>query len=254
MLLDELSSEVLALAPQDLEVEDYAIGAKYAYVIVKGSKGRAMGTSYFPMEDMTRGYSRVPSFDILTSMLSSLNIFERSLGIAFLNAISQYLLWNMGYYRNFELYDGNIVEDVARLSKGERIVVVGNMVPLVKKLEEKGFKVEVLERNPRFRYKALPDCMAPRIIPEADILIVTGTSMINDTIDNLISLGRNAKIRILVGPTAAVYPSILLNQFTHIASLKIEDLERVREIIKLGGGRWDFSPYAREYIVKGKYR
>ncbi len=251
MLLDELWKEISTLVPP-LKIVDYAIGVKYSYAVVKGEHGRAMGTSYFPVEDLTRGCSRVPQISSLGAMLSSTNIFEKSLGIAILNAISQYLLWNMNHWKKFELSYRNIVDEVARICKsGRKIVVIGNMVPLVSRLKEMGFEVTVLERNPRFRYGAIPDIFGPRIIPHADALIITGTTLLNDTLDSILHLGKNAKIRALIGPTAAVYPTPSLSSLTHIASLKIQDMDRVVETIKLGGGRWDFTPYAREYIIYG---
>jgi len=35
-----------------------------------------------------------------------------------------------------------------------------------------------------------------------------------------------------------------------IASLKINNLEKAVEIIKCGGGRWDFTPYTKEYLIR----
>ena len=250
MLVDSLWDEIRRYLKEELRIVDYSVGVKYSYVIVEGEFGRAMGTAYFPLEDLTRGYSRVPKISILASMLSSTNIFERSLGTALLNSISQYLLWNSNHAEKLSINYGNIIEEIIQICKqNSKIAVIGNMVPLVSKLQEEGFKVLTFERNPRLRIRALPDSFAYRIIPEVDALIITGTTLINDTIDHLLALGRAAKIKALVGPTAAVYPGKALSSLTHIAALKIEDTKKVAEIIKLGGGRWDFAPYTKEYII-----
>ena len=208
------------------------------------------GTAYMPLEDIGRGHSRTPSISIVESMLSSLNIFEKSLVVAILNAVSQYLLWNMGKYKNFKITYENIIEKVADMCKGCKAVVVGNMVPVVSRLKEMGIDVVVLERNPRFRGGAMADIFAPRIVPEAEVLIISGTTLINNSLDYILSLAERAKVIALVGPSSSVYPSDILGGVTHMAGLKIEDMEKVAEIIKLGGGRWDFSKYVREYIIQ----
>ncbi len=252
MLIDEVTEYVLS-RKISYQILDYTIGAKYSYVIVKGPYGSAMGTAYMPQEDLTRGVSRVPSISSLSEMLSSINILERSLGIALLNAISQYLLWNEGDFKKYRMFEKNLVEYIPEICQDcRKLVIIGNMVPLVRKLQEKGFEVTVLERNPRFRGGALPDIMAPRVVPQAEGVIITGTAFINDTVDYILSLARNAEIRILVGPSGAIHPEPLLRYFTHVASLKIIDEKNACKTIKLGGGRWDFTPYAREYIVERK--
>jgi len=250
MLTETLWSEINSHIEEEIEIVDYTIGAKYSYAIVEGKYGKAMGTAYMPLEDIGKGHSRTPKISIVESMLSSTNIFEKSLGVAILNAVSQYILWNMEKHKNFKVVYENIIEKVSRMCKDCKVAVVGNMVPLVAKLKERGIDVTVIERNPRFRAGAMADIFAPRIVPEAEALIVSGTTLINDTLDYILSLAERAKVIALVGPSSSVYPSDILGGVTHIGGLKIEDMKKVAEIIKLGGGRWDFSKYAREYIIQ----
>ena len=249
MLSDRLAKKaVLTAKKKGLKIYEYSIGAKYSYAIVKGKRGYAMGTAYLPLEDISRGFCRSLSLDNLQSMIASLNMQEKSLGIAVINAISQYLLWNINEYKG-DIEYGNLIDCVKECCPDGKIAVVGNMVPLVKKLQEER-EVWVLERNPKLRINAYPDSLAPRILPKADTVIITGATLVNDTIDYILSLSKRAKLKILVGPTAALYPEWIKGYVDVIASLKIDNLEKVVEIIKCGGGRWDFTPYAREYIIR----
>ncbi len=249
MLIDDMASRITV--PKDLEISDYAIGPKYAYVEVSGEKGGALGLSYFPSEDVSRGFSRVPHLDEIPEFVRSLNIFEKALGVAMLNAVSQYLMWNLRRIKGVRR--GNITEIVPRFCSPGRIVVVGNMVPLIKNLPG-DCEVFVLERNPRMRTNAYPDTMAPRIIPKADVLIISGAALVNDSIDSLLALSSKAAIRFLVGPTAGITPEITGGEFDYIAGLRVIDADRVKEIIKLGGGRWDFSNYCEEsFLDAGNY-
>ncbi len=248
MLVEEVWEKISSLIDEEIIVEDFVVGAKYSYVIVKGKMGKAMGTAYMPSEDITRGYSRVPTLDNLKSMLTSTNILEKSLSVAFLNALSQYLLWNLNKVREFDISYGNITDFVSR-KKCKKTIIIGNMMPLVKILIKSGVEPVVFERNPRMRNNALPDCFESRFLPEAECVIISGATLVNDTIDFILSQLKKAIRVILVGPTAAIFPIKSIKNITHIASLKIENVGKVAKIIRLGGGRWDFSQYAKEYVI-----
>ncbi len=248
MLVDDLAARLRI--PGDLDMVDYAIGPKYAYVEVSGEKGTAQGLAYFPAEEMGRGFSRRPSLERIREFVSSLNIFEKVLGVAMLNAVSQYLMWNMRLQR--AVMEGNITDLIPGMCSG-RVVVVGNMVPLVRKIPG-DCDVFVLERSPRARQGAHPDFLAPRVLGNAEVVIITGATLVNDTVDSVISLSHHAKLRVLVGPTAGIAPWLLSGEVQYIAGTRVKDAERVKEIIRLGGGRWDFSKYCEEYVVPvGKY-
>ncbi len=247
MIVEEIWEEISKMVDEELLVRDFAVGVKYSYVIIEGKNGQAMGTAYMPSEDVTRGYSRIPNFDNIKPMLTSTNIMEKSLGMAFLNAVSQYLLWNMNMQKNLPINYSNITDFI--LDTNPKNVVIGNMRPVVNRLAEFGVKTTVLERNPRMRYNALPDCFASRVLPAAETVVITGAVLVNDTVDYILSQLKNARHIILVGPTAGIYPARCLYGITHIASLRIENIEKSAKIIRLGGGRWDFSQYTTEYII-----
>lgn len=235
-------------------VIDYAVGLRYCYVVVEGSSGRSMGVAITPIEDILGVRLELPSIPkikALLNLVSSLNTLEKALGIALLNALSSYLLWVIGYRDGIDIYEGNIFNTMINIVK-EPVVVIGNMQPLVKKLRDSGINdIVITERNPCIRCGlALSDAVTPRIISKAKTLIVTGATLVNDTIDYIISLTKSKSKIILVGPTASIHPKAALNLGIHaIASLTPIDIDSTIKTIKLGGGRWDYTKYCREYIA-----
>lgn len=247
MLVDDIASKMEV--PEDIAVVDYAIGPKYSYVEVSGEEGTALGLSYLPSEDISRGFSRPPDLALMADFMRSTNIFERSIGMAMMNAISQYKMWNLGEIGTPTM--GNIVDRIPKWcadGAGRRIVVVGNMAPLVRNLPD-DCVVTVLERNPKMRFNALPDIYAPRVIPFADVLIISGAALLNDTIDHILSLAPSSATIMLVGPTAGLSPIYLHGVVHYIAGMHVSNALKVKEIVKLGGGRWDFSEYCDEYVL-----
>ncbi len=250
MIIDTLALKALETAKKNkLILVDYGIGPKYSYAVVEGSYGTAMGTAYFPAEDLCPGTANEVSIANLPELASVPNVQSRSIAVSLINAISQYVLWNYGDADGMEVIKNNLIETVEKCCSGSKIAVVGNMVPLVKKLREK-YDVRVLERNPKLRIRAFPDCFAPRIIPDSDVVIITGTTFVNDTIDYVLQLSKDAEMRMLVGPTAGMHPLWLSEYIDIVASLRIVDIDKTAEVIRKGGGRWDFTPYTEDYIIK----
>ena len=245
MLVDTFALNAVDYAiAHRLALVDYMVGLKYSYAVVSGPRGRAMGVAYMPAEDLSKGTASTPEIEDLASMVKSMNIQSRSLGVAIINAISQYKLW-LDENPPDVMYD-NILDCIPRCCPLGRVVVIGNMVPLVRKLREVAREVIVLERNPRLRMGAEPDFLAPRVLRDADAAIITGAALINDTLDSLIAMA-SGKV-FLVGPTAGIYPPWLEGYVDAVAGSRIEDIESVRDIIRRGGGRWDFASHTREYI------
>ncbi len=215
-----------------------------------------MGVALTPIEDVVGSPYELPDdvrCDGLLDYVSSLNPAIKSLGVALLNALSNYLLWGLKVGSGFRLGVGGDVIDLLLNLIEEPVVVIGNMGPLIRRLRGEGIRdVKVLERNPCFRCgNALPDTALHRVVREGSTLVVTGATLVNDTIDNIIKLSRERSCKVvLVGPTAGAHPEPLIKEGIYaVASMTPVNTEEVIKVIRLGGGRWLFSKYCRHYIA-----
>jgi uncharacterized protein (DUF4213/DUF364 family) len=94
---------------------------------------------------------------------------------------------------------------VASVCRGRRIAVIGNF-PFVERLE--GLRqLWVLERRPV--PGTLPAALAGEILPQADAVLVTATTLLNGTLAAILALCRPDAARLLVGPSAPFSPSLL---------------------------------------------
>ncbi len=234
-------------AGRGIEISDYCVGLKYSYVEVKGPKGRALGVAYVPYEDMYSGcVGKVPKLEDLLEMISGTNPIERSLSLAAVNAISQYLIWNSG--RKYEAEFGDLIELTSKnVPSKAKILVIGNMGPLIRKLRSLGHEVKCLERSQRSRGSCLPDVYLKRLKGWPDAVIVTGTSLLNDTVDEIVETFQET-FKGIVGPTAGCLPEVLLKYFDFVSSMRIREIDEAKRIIRLGGGRWAFTPYTDQYL------
>lgn len=136
----------------------------------------------------------------LASLAESDSTLERSVGLAAINSLID--------IKEEHAVEINASELLAKLGKDKTVCVVGHF-PFIPRLEKAVGKLFVLERRPRMN--DLPAEEAHRIIPQADVVAITGTALLNGTMDGLLKLCRpEAKVMVL-GPTTPL-SAIWFNQ------------------------------------------
>ncbi len=248
MIVDELADAILSFGVKAL-VKDWCVCLRYAYVEVSANGRRHLGVALVPHEDVygVRPSLREPGLEELREMVSSPNPLDKVLGVALINAVSSHLI----RYGAPVDTSSDVARDIPTLlaSEGIRsVLVVGNMAPLVERLREEGMEVYVTERNPATRWGgAYPDTSFVRLARDVEAAVITGAALVNDTIDYLLDALGHA-FRVIAGPTAGVYPKLLAPRYVDVvASMLVDDVDAVKRILRLGGGRWDFSRYCTHY-------
>jgi hypothetical protein len=93
--------------------------------------------------------------------------------------------------------------------------VVGAFVPFLKELKRRGQPILVLEQDaatlkadelPFFRQAE----QAPEILPEADVVLITGSTLVNNTLEDLLALARPEARVTIVGQTVGMLPDAFL--------------------------------------------
>ena len=136
------------------------------------------------------------------------SILKKTLGIATLNALSVYCYEN-GLLPDIRVRQDIDAFDVPDLSKYKKAVVVGALVPILKKLTKEGVDYTVLEKDVRTlkgdELKHFADAEEfPKVVPEADILFITGTTLINDTLEGLLECAKPGAEIVVAGPTVSM--------------------------------------------------
>ncbi len=236
-------------------VKDYVVGLSYSCVVVEGIAGKAAGVALTPIEDVmgVKTYSpSTPNPDRIEDMLSSINPLEKALGVALLNALSSYLIFNRKV-RGEAVVVENTALDTLMEKIEEPVLIVGNLRNLVKRLRKIGVKeMWVVERNPWMRCReALSDAMVTRLLRKAKTLCITGATLVNDTIDYMLRMKRDDTRLMLIGPTAGVHPHPLLKAGVDlIASTRITECEKVLEKMARGGGRRELRICSKDYVAR----
>jgi uncharacterized protein (DUF4213/DUF364 family) len=124
----------------------------------------------------------------------------------------------------------NAFEILLEKGEGKNVAVVGHF-PWIPKLREKIKNFWVLEQ--RLREGDLPAEEAERILPQCDVVGITGTSFINHTLEGLLSLCRKAYI-VMIGPTTPLSPILFDHGIDAICGAKVIDADKVIRSISEG--------------------
>jgi len=207
LIVDELLGLVGERGGQleDLTLSRVCVSLCYTAVMLDNSY---VGLCHTPTEDIghshwgrRRDFHGFKALEI-ARLANSFDMIERTVGIATLNALSQHLMDSEGYERQF----GMDAFDAMDVRREDSVAVVGYIRPLIGKLREKAREVHVFERNPQLRGDALPDTFVDSILPKADVVVISGSSLANGTVDRLLELSKGARVVVFAGPTAGTLP------------------------------------------------
>ena len=172
----------------------------------------------------------------LASLLRSERILEASIGMAAYNALLQ--------VDEGTLSEINAEELVLERGKGKRVAIVGHF-PFIERVRMEAAECWVLERQPG--PTDLPADQAARRLPQADVVALTGTALINHTFEELIALCRPDAFVLLLGPSAPLTPVLFELGVDAISGTRVHDPELVlgslsqgatfRQIKRAGGLR-----------------
>jgi uncharacterized protein (DUF4213/DUF364 family) len=150
------------------------------------------------------------------------NLLEASIGMATINSLVD--------IDESKCIEKNAFELLLEKGGGKNVAVVGHF-PWIPKLKAKVQNLWVLEQ--RIREGDLPAKEASRILPQCDVVGITGTTFINHTIEGLLHLCKKAYV-VLVGPTSPLSSMLFDYGFEAICGTKVIDAEKVIRSISEG--------------------
>src|SRR5262249_34575981 len=131
----------------------------------------------------------------------------RSLGIATLNAMAQ----SVHPPIRAQVLDGIDALHGADVQPSNTVVLVGALVPFMRSLQQTGNRFWVIEQDPQsipFEHARhfVPAHRSADIIAEADVLVVTGATLANNTFGEIVGSARPSARIAVVGPSVPMVP------------------------------------------------
>jgi uncharacterized protein (DUF4213/DUF364 family) len=187
-----------------------------------------------------------------------INLFETNknsrlidtLKIAVLNAISSKLITTSEY----KIIENSDPIELIDLHSNKTITVVGAFQTYIQKISENNNKLYVLELNENMiseehKKYYIPAEKYPDILPSSDIVIITGLTLVNNTIDGLLaSVSPHTQV-IVTGPSSSIIPDVLFeNKVSIIGATRITDPDLLFSIVGEAGAGFHLFRYCAQKI------
>ena len=255
--LDELAVEraVLGLFFSGVELNDGSAGLcatplkTIPEAVCCPSSAMAM-----PFPGKLRGRPAAALLDDLTATAS----LRRTLAIAVLNALSE-TCWRLRPPSGYVIAGDADGFDELGETNPNLTVVVGALVPMLRELKRRKADYRVLELDastlkpdelPHF----VPADRAVEVVPLADALVITGTTLINDTLEGLLELARPKARVIVVGPTASFLPEPLFRRGVDaVAGVRATAGDALLDMLAEGGSGYHIFGRTAERVVLKRY-
>jgi uncharacterized protein (DUF4213/DUF364 family) len=202
-ILDDL----LQSLPEDAPVRTVTVGAHWTLVC-----SRRCGLASTLMADKPHGHARVrdvgrlhlKSACELAQYARSEDLLEASIGVAAINSLLA--------YEPEKAVELNAADVLTEKGRDRKVALVGHF-PFIPVLRRAAKELWVFEQHPS--EGEFPAGRADELLPRADVLAITGTALINHSLDQLMGLARADALVMVLGPSTPLSPVL----FDHGATL-----------------------------------
>ncbi|MEQ8202050.1 MAG: DUF364 domain-containing protein, partial [Syntrophomonadaceae bacterium] len=185
------------------------------------------------------------------------NVLKKTLGIAALNALSA-ACWDLMPPKDYNFELGRDSFDGLEIAPGSKAVVVGALVPMIRKLIEAEADFCILELDPlTLKPHEMPyfaeASRAPEFVPAADLLVITGTTIINNTLQGLLSLAKPGVEIVVTGPTVSMLPDAFFARgVTSLGGILVTNPDELLDIISEAGSGYHFFGKSAQMLLISK--
>ena len=252
----QLVKQKLGDAFEKLTIDRLAVGLFFSGVKLSNEAG---GVCYTPVKDIPQAVccpssaarifdpvkiKGMPVAEVLTA-LSSREPIKTAVAIATLNALSA-ICWERGLTDNYRIQVNADAVDVVRMPAESSVAVIGAFVPILRKLKARGGRWWVVEQDP----KTLKDDemdhfisadQSAKIISAVDVLIVTGVTLVNHTLEPILKAARPDAEIAVIGPTASMLPEALFaNGVRVVGGVWVKKPDELLDVLAAGGSGYHF--------------
>jgi len=159
----------------------------------------------------------------LARMANSLSPVESAIGMATINSLIE-----VDEPRCVELNAGDLL---AKEGEGKKVAIVGHF-PFVPYLRKMVKELWVIEKNPR--EGDFTEAEAEDLIPQADVVGITGTTFTNHTIERLLGLCNPRAYVVILGGTAPLSSVLFDYGVSAVSGTRVTDPDTVLRCVSQG--------------------
>jgi uncharacterized protein (DUF4213/DUF364 family) len=179
----------------------------------------------------------------LAEYSKSWNLIEASIGVAALNSM----------IKADKTIDANAQEMIIQKARGKRVAMSGSF-PFTAELRKVASELWIMELDQSQLNPAegiITETASEYIIPQCDMVIITGSTLINKSMERLLSLARMAKAyTVVLGPSTPMSEVLFDYGADLIAGAEVVQPEPVLKKLSQSGGMLDSRVCRGEIVFK----
>ena len=230
---------VVGIALIAVELDHDKVGVSY---MLRDGLPSGCGSFSFVKESLGK-----PALEVAQLLKTGTDNAQRGLACAVLDAAS--------LYKDLEFCDTSKTPFGITIHEGDKVAMIGYMAPVAKQFAGKIDSLTVFDMGMEANGsdEVCPIAKQPEVLAQADIIIASGTTSINGTLDNLLSMAKNCREFVLIGTSTPMFPEAFEN--TGITSLggcwwDSKEKEQIFRNISLGAGIKANKQYRRNKCVR----
>lgn len=246
MIIDELIDKALAMA-NNRKIGDVRAGLGYTCVTLEDG---VSGLAHTFRNELGEFCGTLDNAGSLIGMevvqlipwVKENNLLKAAIGLAAINAVIN------DPHKEWET--GNIMNAFA-LNESDTFGMVGDFKPILSKVRDMTKNIYVFERNAARGSGMYSEDEIPNYLPKCNVVVVSATSIINHTIDEVMSYCKNAKEVCLVGPSTPLCMDVLnRHNITMLAGTVVKNSELLLQIVSQGGGTMSMKPAIEQVLMR----
>ncbi|MBU1068501.1 DUF364 domain-containing protein [Myxococcota bacterium] len=197
-----------------------------------------------------------PARDIV-SMLGSPVALESSVAVACINALepggpvrSAGPVQSGGSVRDSQSGRPGHFLDVMDLRPDDTLGMIGNFIPLLERLRPRVRHLLVFEQIEEEVDGILPASLEPDLLPTCSVVVISGTTLVNHTLDGLLDLCSGAREVVLAGPSTILFAEAYRGTpVTWLAGSRVHSPEEVLPRIAADFSFHDLRPFLHKILM-----
>jgi uncharacterized protein (DUF4213/DUF364 family) len=126
----------------------------------------------------------------------------------------------------------------------DKVVMVGYFAPVIAQLKKTGCRLDIVELNPHHGENTLSPEQGNEALSACTVAVITGTTLINGTFDEVTAGLGNPRAAVLLGPSSPLCGDVFRGtKITHVAGSRVKDADAVLRIVSEGGGTMLMKPF-----------
>ena len=222
----KIIESLLENLPEDVPVRSVLVGAHWTVVC-----SRYCGMAATLQGDHPHGHKQVrdvgslhtKSARELAEYAYSTDLLEASIGIAAINSLLE--------VDESLAVEINASEVLASRGRGKNVALIGHF-PFIPQLRQAVGQLWVIEQRPTENEYPAED--APKLLPHADVVAITSSTLINHTLDGLLALVQPGATIMLLGPSTPLSPLLFEYGATIISGTCVVDEAAVLRTVGQG--------------------